>query len=211
MLNYEVRQALLRISEKEPLTSSSTVGPAGGGEELPETAPHLIGLSGKPRSGKDVVADYLIERYASVAKINFSEPIIEEVNQMITPHKITESNKSDSDYRALLQAWGTARREEREDYWVDLLRDRIRSLSEKNRLVVVCGVRALSDLALIEELGGEHWHVERPGNQYKAEHSIESQLDQLDRSQMKIIENPVEDDLAPYLRNIEAALNRGAA
>ena len=207
-LAAEVRQAVTTVLSSEPIAPKAVFEPQPGLRPLPETAPTIIGLSGYPRSGKDVAANYLIETYASVAKVNFSDPIIDEVNSFLSPHghQINESNKSQPMYRALLQSWGTARRVEDEGYWVDSLRARVRDLSVDNRLVLVCGLRALSDAALVEELGGQHWRVVRPGNDYQAEHAIERQLDDLSDDEVVVVENGDEGNLASYQSNIDEAL-----
>lgn len=205
----EVAAAVINVVRAEPIEGQAAIVPKPGVKPLPDSAPEIIGLSGYPRAGKDVAANYLIENYRSVAKINFSDPIIDEVNQFLAPlgHQINEGNKSEPIYRALLQVWGTARRVEDENYWVDRLRDRVQQLSAENRLVLVCGVRALSDAQLVEDVGGQHWRVSRPGNDYQAEHTIERQLDHLDDDSFVLIENDSEGDLAAYYDNIEAALN----
>jgi len=176
---------------------------------LPLGVPGVIGVTGKPRSGKDVVADYLEAHFVDVARVNFSDPIIEEVNSWLSNsgHQITQGNKSHMTYRKLLQAWGMARREAEPDYWTRQLSLQIKALQDGGiKLVLVCGVRTPSDLELVENLGGSCWYILRPGNDYQAKHDIETALDGIDPSRFTYIENPSEGNLAPYEDNIREAL-----
>ena len=179
-------------------------------EPLPGDAPRVIGVAGRPRCGKDVVADYLEAHYQKTQRINFSDPIITEINQWLesSGHRITQGNKSNPLYRSLLQAWGMARREQQPDYWTVQLQTRIRSMQETGtELVIVCGVRTPSDLELVEGLGGKCWQVVRPGNDYQARHDIETALDKVEGDRLPQILNPVEGDLAPYEENIRQILS----
>jgi hypothetical protein len=175
---------------------------------LPDLETSVVGVSGRPQAGKDVFADYILATYAGVTKINFSDPIIDEVNSWLLPQQrqITASNKSRPACRKLLQAWGRARRNENEQHWVDTVKGRVLSALQDYSLVIVAGVRALSDLELIEALGGVCIRVERPDNPYSAEDAIETALDdQVGR--MLTLQNPQQGNLAAYHGNIEALLS----
>jgi len=208
----ELRTLALVIQDLQPLLPGHARQPVYQQDTkaaLPASTPGVIGVAGKPRAGKDVAADYLEAYYQDVARVNFSDPIILEVNSWLqsSGHVITQSNKSAAIYRSLLQAWGMSRREENGFYWVDSLRKVITRLQDNGtRLVLICGVRALSDLELVEELGGECWLVERPGNTYQAEHAIENALAQIPRDRFRIIENSAEGNLAPYEASIQQAV-----
>lgn len=177
---------------------------------LPELSISVVGVAGKPRSGKDVFAEYMLSRYAGVERLNFSDPIIGEVNDWLSQYDrlITPANKSHPLHRTLLQVWGRARREEYEGYWVRSLREAVAASGAQ--LVIVAGVRAPSDLELIEELGGVCLRVERPGNPYVAEDPIEAALVGLDDRMLTLV-NPCEDELEPYVQNIEAMLEELSA
>lgn len=173
---------------------------------LPEgLSANLVGVSGKPRSGKDVFAEYICANYEGVERLNFSDPILSEVNGWLRPsgRLITQANKSNPLHRTLLQVWGRARRFEYEQYWVRSLRQAIEG--SEAQLVIACGVRAPSDLELVEELGGICLRVVRPGNPYEAEDPIEAALSGYE-DRLRELTNPSEDDLAPYVQNIEALL-----
>ena len=62
--------------------------------------------------------------------------------------------------RALLQEFGTEyRRSQCSTYWTDRLRASIAGVD----LVVISDVRFADEAALVHELGGEVWRIERPG------------------------------------------------
>jgi hypothetical protein len=177
---------------------------------LPETAPKLIGLCGRPRAGKDVIAEYLTAQYEGVEFIGaFSQVILDEVNAYLAPfgHRITPQNKNA--YRHLLQVWGFGRATEDPDYWTRQVARKIAAAwLEGARLVVVTGVRLPADVRMLLQLGGECWKVVRPNNPYQAEHAVEAGLDDLPQRCFRVVENPVEGDLRPYERNIERTLRQ---
>jgi hypothetical protein len=186
--------------------------------ELPDGAPALFGLCGRPRSGKDVVADYLQAHYRGVARMAFSDSIVEEVNGYLAGfayelggqtrvHRIAEANKSLAHYRHLLQAWGMARRDEDPHYWTRKVARTVVALRAGGaRLVIATGVRMPTDVDVIAQLGGAVWRVVRPGNPYAAAHEVESGLDHLPDAAFVTVANPVEGELGPYEANVEAAL-----
>ena len=181
--------------------------------ELPVTAPHLIGLTGKPRTGKDVVADYLVAHYRGVVRFAFSDAIVDEANVFLARfgHRIVEGNKSLPYYRHLLQAYGMGRRAEDEHYWTKQVKAKLRTaFADGARMAIVTGARMPTDVEVIEGERGEMWRVIRPGNDYSfvggASAAIESGLDSVPAETFREILNPVEGDLAPYVANIEAAL-----
>ena len=181
---------------------------------LPDQAPRVIGLCGPPRSGKDVTADYIEANYADVHRFAFSDAIRDEANAFLAPfgHEIVEANKSLGRYRHLLQGWGMGRRAEDEHYWTKEVARKVRAAwSDGTRMVIVTGARMPSDVQVItDDLHGEMWRVERPGNDYQyaenASAKVESGLAHLPDSIFRTILNPVEGDLGPYEANIEAAL-----
>jgi len=182
---------------------------------LPDDVPHIYGVRGYPRSGKDVVADYLLANYEGIERFATSDPIRAEVNDYLSHypdaegqvHLITPENKSDPNYRLILQDWAVARRAEDPDYWYKKYKQWVEErLEAGTRLVMLTGVRAPNEVELVHELQGDVLWPQRPGNPYRAEHPIEHMLDHLPESDFVIIHNPVEGDLVPYEENIEAAI-----
>lgn len=192
-----------------------TVSVVGGCRRLPAEAPRLIGLVGMPRSGKDLIAEFVCSRYAGVRRLAFSDTIIVEANAFLEPFgaKMEEGNKSHPPYRLLLQTFGLVRRRQQESYWVERVAEAIRAAwAEGADLVITTGVRAPSDVQLIRDLGGQLWRVRRPGHETLADlHPVERMLaDWSDDEFDRVLLNQVEGDTRAYLASAEAALSQGA-
>lgn len=174
-------------------------------KELPDGAPRVLGLVGFLRAGKDEVADYLQASRQGVFRMAFSDPIISECNHFLRSlgHTIVEANKDS--YRILLQEWSMARRQEKETYWSDLLRQEIEGALQKNRMVVLSGARLPADVQLIDEYGGELWRVIRPGGR-RSDHPNEAWIEQI--VCQATIENSVEGDLSPLYIQVEEILRQ---
>jgi len=177
------------------------------GTELPPAFPRLIALTGAPRSGKDQLADYLCDHYSNVIRINYSTPIINEVNSWLVSfgQTINEENKSLPHYRHLLQAWGLARRAQQSAYWIKALENCLNTAYDYGvRLVLLSGARVQSDLLPVKRFQGEVWRIKRPGNPYQADHSIEKSAEEIKADRTLL--NPVEGDINAFHREINAAL-----
>ena len=159
---------------------------------LREGTPRLVGVLGAVRSGKDTLAELAQAEYANVARIAYSDTILPEVNQYLSPlgYHVDHHCKTLPHFRHLLQAWGSGRRLEDPDYWIRTLHAMIRQEWEQGaRLVLVPGLRLVTnpdtgavswrDVEAIQELGGEAWVVHRPNNpQAGHAHHNESALSQ---------------------------------
>jgi hypothetical protein len=170
----------------------------------------VIGLCGSPQAGKDVIAEYIEANYEGVARANFSDYILIEVNSYLkaqgVDHEITLANKNEPLYRRLLQEWGGGRFKEDPNYWPRMVKIAVEKLAKDNQLVLVTGVRSPADFAVIEDqLEGDVWRAVRPGNSYVAEHEIEKLA--ATRPVDKEILNPSEGDLGPFGLNIEKTLD----
>jgi hypothetical protein len=178
---------------------------------LPKTMPPVIGIYGDPRSGKDVAADYLRAYYRKVKRTAFSDTILPEVNQFLnkigSEHQIDSGNKSEIMYRSLLQAWGIARPDQDPDYWVKKVKQYVEQelSSDETELVIVTGIRLLPDIDSVHSLNGHLWKVNRPGNDYQAEHQVEKELQKIEPD--RVIENEVAGDLSFYESNIVKTVN----
>jgi hypothetical protein len=170
----------------------------------------VIGLCGSPQAGKDVIAEYIEAEYQGVAKANFSDYILVEVNQYLkeqgVDHEITLANKNEPLYRRLLQEWGGGRFKEDAKYWPRMVKREVKKLTQDNELVLVTGLRSPADFEVIEDhLDGDVWRAVRPGNSYVAEHEIEKLA--ATRKVNQEVLNPSEGDLEPFSENIEKALS----
>lgn len=177
------RESFRALIEDPPADVPAPERPEPGSAPLPQSAPRVIGVCGKPRAGKDFMIDRLVQYYGGIARMAYSDAILIEANDALRAvgvREIHEGNKSDPLPRRFLQDLGLGRREEEgPGYWADMVRRRAGQLMEDNRLVIVSGLRVEADLEPFRRLGGEVWRVDRPGNPYQAEHEIESKIDEL--------------------------------
>ena len=144
----------------------------------------IIGVAGRKRVGKDSTADHFTNIYNNTIKINFSDPILEEVNAMLAVHNIKIDSDNKERYRPLLQEWGDLRREQDEDYWNKQVEQKInRCVENGEKLILACGPRAASEFEMIKACGGELWKVIRPleaTDQHSTEQSVDT-YDNFDR------------------------------
>ncbi len=152
----------------------------------------IIGLSGYAQTGKDTVAQHLVEHYG-FTRIAFADPIREALyalNPMITdiPELLGvrlswlvdrlgwEFVKQDSgQVREYLQRMGTevARNQWGQDFWVDLAMKKAGNIAN----VVITDVRFPNEYDAIVANGGEVWRVEKPGVVAVNAHPSETALD----------------------------------
>ena len=151
----------------------------------------VLGLSGWARSGKDTVADYLVEN-EGYTKVSFSAPMKEamyRLNPRITVNEVQNTalrvgvdvygweglKERSPDIRGLLQRFGTEVGREMfdENFWVDYALNSI----EDGSKVVISDVRYPNEADAIRELGGKVFRVERNGVFAANEHASEHALD----------------------------------
>lgn len=152
----------------------------------------ILGLAGYARSGKDTVADYLVENHG-FTKISFANPMREAlvrldpiitINGGATMHlsqglaSLTwEDLKAMSpDIRPLLQRMGTevGRNMFGENIWVDLA---MKEASKYDK-VVFADVRFKNEADAVRSNKGAVWRIERPGVEAANSHSSEHDLDE---------------------------------
>lgn len=152
----------------------------------------ILGLSGYARSGKDTIADYLVENYG-FTRMAFADPMREalyrlnpriNVGEMIgvslkdaVDNLTWEGLKSISpDIRGLLQRMGTEVGREMfgEDIWVNYALEKADSADR----VVFADVRFVNEADAIHKHGGSLWRIERPGNVAVNDHVSERALDE---------------------------------
>lgn len=151
----------------------------------------VIGIAGYARSGKDTVADYLVEHYG-YEKVSFSTPMKEAMYRLNPRITINESvnnpirigvdvygweglKERSPDVRGLLQRFGTEVGREMfgENFWVDYA---LNSIVDGTK-VVISDVRYPNEVNAIKALGGKVYRVERDGVGPANSHASENGLD----------------------------------
>lgn len=139
----------------------------------------VIGLAGKMGSGKDTVAEFL--RPFGFQRFGFADALREEVADAIeggrkdmpaclsaaaqeaflhAPVSEVWAKPTTPRMRALLQEWGTEyRRTQEEHYWTRIMREKLAGAER----ACITDVRFPDEAALVREMGGRVWVVQRPG------------------------------------------------
>jgi hypothetical protein len=156
------------------------------------TSSRLIGLySPAPQSGKTTVASTLTEHgyytipFAAPLKritrtflvqLGYGPDVIED---LLTTDKETKIPSINCSTRHLLQTLGTewGRSCVHPDVWLMCWRATAERYLGSNTPVVVDDVRFPNEADLIRTLGGELWHIERPGTERGTLHASEGSLD----------------------------------
>lgn len=149
----------------------------------------LIGLSGYARTGKDTLADYLVEAHGFTKK-SFADPMREalyrldpqiECNGYLVSLKQgvnllgwEELKKASPDIRPLLQRFGTevGRGLWGQDFWVEQM-----NLDALQGNTVIADVRFWNEADAIRRAGGVVWRITRPGVTATNNHISEIELD----------------------------------
>ena len=151
----------------------------------------IVGIGGKLSSGKDAVADHLVDKHGWV-KIGMSDALAdalyvlnpwiyksrpeadETYDAVLHPIRYQDLHgmvgyikaKEEPEVRRLLQVLGTevGREQIDDNLWVNMMVKRVRGAVDSGVPgVIVTGVRFENELdAIIETLGGETWWVNRP-------------------------------------------------
>jgi hypothetical protein len=150
-----------------------------------------LGLSGWARSGKDSVANHLVEKYG-YTKMSFADPMkdaLVRLNPIIDFGSFPGSRLATAvsvvgweqlkgmseEVRPLLQRFGTevARNMWGEDFWVNAA---LASIPDGST-VVFADVRFPNEAEAVKKLGGQVWRVERlgygPANDHVSEHALD--------------------------------------
>jgi hypothetical protein len=150
---------------------------------------NYIGLSGWAKSGKDTVANYLVENYG-YKKLSFAEPMRESLLRLnpLVPYMQSEIRlatavrhmgwedlkRINPEVRELLQRFGTEVGREMfgQNFWVDLAISKI----QPGDKVVFADVRYKNEADAIRNLGGPVVRVARdgvgPANNHSSEHDL---------------------------------------
>jgi hypothetical protein len=155
----------------------------------------IIGTSGAIKSGKSVLADYLVTS-RGYEIVNTYQAILDEVvtefrttlvayvtateHRQVTEEYLRHRLAHDRDmfYRAILQDYGTARRHVDPHYWCKKWRPEIEALLAQDINVAFPGVRYVEEVLLVKSLGGYLVKINRPDSGDQAmKHEVEHGLD----------------------------------
>ena len=173
----------------------------------------IIGLySPAPQSGKSTVAAYLNEQgyvvvpFAQTLK-DMLVPMLEALGYdeegaryLTTRAKQVVVRDAGVSVRHMLQTLGTeyGRQCIHPDIWVRCWKGR----AQRHSMVVADDVRFPNEAAMIKLLGGELWHIERPGVPREHGHASEGSLDNYDGFDHFITNDGTIDELISKLREI---------
>lgn len=152
----------------------------------------IIGLSGYARTGKDTIANHLVENYG-FTRMSFADPMREalvRLNPSITIGNLQGASLAwavgnmgweklkevSPDVRGLLQRMGTevGRNMFGETFWVDYLMNKALELKTN---IVIPDVRFINEADAIRLWNGEVWRVNRSGVDPVNDHASEIELD----------------------------------
>lgn len=167
----------------------------------------IIGLSGYARSGKDTIADYLVENHGFI-KLSFATPmrqalynldpeitdlsgLIYGFRQAVNLFGWEDMKLYFPSYRGLMQRMGTEVGREMfgEDFWVQQALKQVMPGTN----VVFSDVRYQNEANAVQASGGEVWRVERPGVGPANDHTSEHDLDNYKFNHRIMNYGPVED------------------
>jgi hypothetical protein len=183
----------------------------------------IIGLSGYARSGKDTVAEFLVEKYG-FTRLAFADPMREallRLNPKVTVSGVqgvylaSVVNKLGWDaikdlspeVRELLQRMGTEVGREMfgEHFWIDYLMNK--AIDAKTD-VVISDVRYLNEIEAIRLWNGQVWRVNRPNVGPANSHSSEQEVDLYQNYDVIINNDSTKEELffelAPLLDRLKA-------
>lgn len=151
----------------------------------------IIALSGWARSGKDTVANYLVEHHG-YTKVSFADPMRDALyrlnpeirdmtglvygfRQAVNLFGWEDMKTYFPEYRGLMQRMGTEVGREMfgEDFWVKQALKKI----TPGQNVVFADCRYQNEASEVRRVGGLVWRVEREGNLSANSHTSEHDLD----------------------------------
>jgi hypothetical protein len=184
-------------------------------------SPTLIGLGGHLRSGKDAVADHLVEKHGFV-KLGMSDALHEAmlaIDPVIWPTSTAgyESAEEVWRYSEAIAEWGYVRTKEMfpearrllqklgtevgrnmvgENVWVNIMARKIDDHRGAGHPVVVTGIRFPNEVQMIRELGGRSVWIDRPNLATRgaiAAHASENSVGEQDFDGLIVNDGTLED------------------
>lgn len=169
----------------------------------------IIGLSGYARTGKDTVANYLVENHG-FTRLAFADPMREAIYALnpslgisrLSLQEIIDEYSWDGyketsfgeEIRGLLQRMGTevGRNMFGETFWIDYLMNKALEVGGD---VVISDVRYLNEADAIRMMNGQVWRVNRPNVQAANDHASEVEMDSFNNFDVVITNDTTVDEL----------------
>jgi len=151
--------------------------------------PRLIGLySPAPGCGKTTVASLLIEHQ----RLSFAAPLKRTVWRLLDDLGLKGFRYVYTDKEAIIPELGVSARHMMQtlgtewgrtcihpDFWVMIARAEAQRIMADGGSVVIDDVRFPNEAAMIRDLGGELWRIDRPGVSYDGSHESEGGLESI--------------------------------
>jgi len=148
------------------------------------TRPRLIGIHGKARSGKDTVANFLVENHFFF-RYAFADPIRGFVARLtgIPLQDLIDGDIKDQIYepfgctpRYMMQTLGTewGRNLICHDIWVKAMETKWEEVKHNNVAMVVPDIRFDNEADIVRKLGGEVWIIHRSNTPKVESHASEA-------------------------------------
>lgn len=175
----------------------------------------IIGCGYKARSGKDTVANYLVNNHSFVQE-SFAFPLKEYIGRQIcgfTEKQLWGSMKETIDPewgmtpRKILQLVGTdaLRNVVSNNFWIIPMKRKLKDHIRNGRNVVVSDVRFVNEIELIKELSGKIVKIERNNLEQISgfeKHSSEFELETFDEWDYYLDNNGTLEDLYKKVDNL---------
>jgi dephospho-CoA kinase len=153
----------------------------------------IVGLTGYAQSGKDTVAQILVNKYG-FTRVAFADkireflyelnPVIKDgvkLREFVDAHGWDVAKVQESEVRRLLQEIGlTARKIFGDSFWINqALNPHIyeHPIVGVNKDIVVTDVRFTNEAEIIKSLGGKIWRIKRNGVEAVNNHVSEHEMD----------------------------------
>jgi len=149
----------------------------------------VIGLVGYPRTGKDAIAQKLVEDHGFV-RLAFGDSVKRLLLATDPSYNdnidVLEKRKANGTYetREKIQNLGQVLRNFDEDFWVNTVREEFMDLPDDSS-VIITDIRYQNEFHFVKDVGGEVVGIERPGygpvNGHESEVNTGVLLDHADR------------------------------
>ena len=172
----------------------------------------LIGITGSAGSGKDSLADKIINKYSGAIKIAFADPLklaCKELFQLSCDQLYVRQEKEKIDPRwnksprELFQIIGSDLLRDRfdEDIFIKSTREKIKKLSQEHKIIIVTDCRFENETQLIRDMGGIVIHLKRPNIKRINDHISENPV-KIMTGDIELVNNSTIDKLLEEIKII---------